>query len=305
MNCIAPSGVCATPVLDIAYVEAGPADGVPVILLHGFPYDVQAYAEVSPLLAAKGCHVIIPYLRGFGPTAFRDPAAPRSGEQAALAADLRDLIDGLGLERPIVAGYDWGGRAACLTAALWPDRVGGLVSCGGYNVLPPARPDALLAPFMEHVLWYQRLLHQPDAHDWLAEHRATFCRYIWGIWSPAWRFGDEDFARSAPSFDNPDFVAVAVHSYRHRWGRAQGDPALADIAERAEAMPPITTPTIVLQGDEGPSASAANARDRSRFTGFWDYRLLPGVGHNIPQETPGAMAEAVLRLVAHRANEKE
>lgn len=304
MTGIAPEdgtiGVCATPTLDIAYVEAGPAGGAPVVLLHGFPYDVCAYAEVWPALAAAGCRVIAPWLRGFGPTRFRDPATPRSGEQAALASDLSDLIVALALDRPVVAGYDWGGRAACLTAALWPETVSGLVSCGGYNAMPPPQPDALLSPFMEHALWYQRLLHHSGAEAWLAANRADFCRYIWRIWSPDWAFADADFARSAPAFDNPDFVAVAVHSYRHRWGRADGDPALADVARRAEALPTIATPTIVLQGDGGPSAAAANARDRSRFTGAWDFRQLTGVGHNVPQEAPRAMADAVLRLVADR-----
>lgn len=285
-----------TTMLDMAYLESGPAEGPPVVLLHGFPYDVHAYDEVAPRLAAEGCRVIVPYLRGYGPTRFRDAATLRSGEQAALGKDLLDLIDVLGLKAPIVGGYDWGGRAACIAAALRPDSIRGLVTGGGYNMMADYDPAVLLPPFMEHAMWYQYYLHRPDAHERFATQRNDICRYIWKIWSPDWRFDDATFAQSAESFANPDFVAVAVHSYRHRWSLADGDPALLDLARQTATQPSISVPTVVLFGESGLLA-AARAKDRSRFTGPYHLESLPGIGHNVPQEAPAAMASAVLRLL--------
>lgn len=290
----------STPTLDIAYIEAGPVDGPPVVLSHGFPYDVHTYAEVWPVLAEAGCRVIVPWLRGYGGTAFRDPATPRSGEQAALAQDLIDLIGALSLDRPVVAGYDWGGRASCLTAALRPDLVAGLVTGGGYNVITQMDPDKLLPPAFEHGMWYNRALHHPDAARWLTEHRDAFARHIWSIWSPEWHFDDAEFARSASSFANPDFDAVVIHSYRHRWGLAEGDPALAELAERCAARPPIAVPTVIVQGISGPFGYAFSAGANEFTHAHVDRRELPGIGHNIPQEAPAAFADAVLSLVKLR-----
>ena len=285
-----------TTMLNMAYLESGPAGGPEVVLLHGFPYDVHTYDEVAPRLAAKGCRVIVPYLRGYGPTRFIDAAIPRSGEQAALGKDLIDLIEALDLKAPIVGGYDWGGRAACIAAALRPDRVKGLVTGGGYNMMADYDPKQLLPPLMHHLFWYQYYLHRPNAHEHLAAQRDEYCRYIWSSWSPTWHFDDATFAQTARSFANPDFVDVVVHSYRHRWALADGDPALAELARKAATRPSISVPTVALYGEAGALATAM-AKDKSRFTGPWQFMSLPGIGHNIPQEAPAAMADAVLRLL--------
>jgi pimeloyl-ACP methyl ester carboxylesterase len=283
-----------TPSLILAYEEHGPENGQAVILLHGFPYDPRAYDAVAPILASKGLRVIVPYLRGYGPTRFRDAAIPRSGEQAALGNDLIELIEALGLTRPILAGYDWGGRAACITAAVRPDLTGGLVTVCGYNlfgapVLGPADPA------MEHLLWYQYYLHMHRGRTMLEENRRGFCRYLWQTWSRTWDFGDDIFEASAISFDNPDFVEVVLHSYRHRSGLVPGDPRLADLARYLETRPDITVPTIVLHGDKD-NAPLSMSLDRSRFTGSYDRRVIAGAGHNLPQETPQPVIDAVLDL---------
>lgn len=285
-----------TPVLEIGYYESGPETGRPVILLHGFPYDVHAYDEAAAILAQDGCRVVVPYLRGFGPTRFIDPATPRSGEQAALGRDLIDLIYALAMDRPIIVGYDWGGRAACVASALWPDRIGGLVTVCGYNVFADFDPAAILPPEFEHLLWYQYYLHHPDAHARFGANRVEFCRYLWKIWSPGWDFSDATFLATAASFDNPDFVDVVVHSYRHRFGLVPGDPDIADLARRAAARPSIAVPTVVLHGDED-SAPFAMSLDSSRFTGPYDRKVIAGAGHNLPQEAPGAIVEAVRSLI--------
>ncbi|MBE7248866.1 MAG: alpha/beta fold hydrolase, partial [Actinomycetospora chiangmaiensis] len=225
-------------VLDIAYLEFGPPDGPPAVLLHGFPYDVRACTEAAAQLAGSGARCLVPYLRGYGPTRFRDPATPRSGEQAALGADLLAFLDALGIERAVLAGYDWGGRAACVVSALWPERARGLVSCGvGYNIqnIPVAGRPA--APEAEHRLWYQYYLHGERGRAGLAENRDAFCRLLWQLWSPTWAFEAATFAETAQSFDNPDFVDVVVHSYRHRFGLVPGDPALGEIEAQLAAQP--------------------------------------------------------------------
>lgn len=285
----------ATPDLEIAYEEHGPIDGTAVVLLHGFPYSPRAYDEVAPRLAGQGLRIIVPYLRGFGPTRFRSDATMRSGEQAALGTDLIDLITALGLNRPVVAGYDWGGRAACVAAAIRPDLVGGLVTCGGYNLFGPPVTHPL-SPEMEHVLWYQYYLHTERGRAMLETNRRGFCRLLWSLWSPKWAFDDETFAKSAEALDNPDFVDVVLHSYRHRAGLVEGDPVLRDLAEMLEReQPPITVPTIALYGDAG-LLPAAMASQRERFAGEWQYRTLAGVGHNVPQEAPKDFASAVLAM---------
>ncbi|MBX9612642.1 MAG: alpha/beta hydrolase, partial [Burkholderiales bacterium] len=237
-------------VLDVAYFEAGPADGPPVLLMHGFPYDVHTYAEVAPILAARGCRVIVPYLRGFGLTRFVDAATPRSGEQAALGADLLALMDALAIPRAVLAGYDWGGRAACVVAALWPERCAGLVSFNSYNVQNIARAMVPEVPENEYRLWYQYYFHSERGRAGLAADRRGICKLLWKLWSPTWAFDDATFERSAAAFDNPDFVDVVIQSYRHRFGLAAGDPAYAGIEARLAAQPAITVPAITFDGED-------------------------------------------------------
>lgn len=238
-------------VLDVAYLEFGPPDGAPVVLLHGFPYDVHAYEVVAERLAGAGRRCIVPFLRGYGPTQFLSADTMRSGQQAALGADLLALMDALSIERAVLAGYDWGGRAACIVAALWPERVQGLVSSGsGYNIQDIVAAGEPLAPEQEFRFWYQYYFHSERGRAGLAANRRTLCRLLWKLWSPSWRFDDAVFERSAAAFDNPDFVDVVIHSYRHRFGGIAGDPSLDTIEERLAALPDISVPTIVLQGDD-------------------------------------------------------
>ena len=288
----------AAGVLEVAYRETGPPDGAPVLLMHGFPYDIHAYAEVTPILAGRGCRVIVPYLRGFGPTRFLSDATPRSGEQAALGADLLALMDALGVPRAVLAGYDWGGRAACVVAALWSERCSGLVSFNSYNIQNIAgamRPDL---PENEHRLWYQYYFHSERGRNGLASDRRAVCRLLWRLWSPSWAFDDATFERSAAAFDNPDFVDVVIHSYRHRFGLVPGDPALAGIERRLAAQPAITVPAITFDGaDDGVRPPATPAQHAHRFKGPRSHRVVPGVGHNMPQEVPQVFADAVMEMV--------
>ena len=286
-------------VLDLAYHEAGPADGPPVFLMHGFPYDIQAYGEVATMLADAGCRVIVPMLRGFGATRFLDPATPRSGEQAALGFDLLALMDALAVSRAVLAGYDWGGRAACVVAALWPQRCAGLVSLNSYNIQDIARAMQPEAPSDEHRLWYQYYFHSERGRAGLAHDRRALCRLLWRLWSPSWAFDDATFEATAPSFDNPDFVEVVIHSYRHRFGLVDGDPALAGIEARLATQPTIGVASITFDGaDDGVRPPADASRHAGRFTGPRSHRIVPGAGHNLPQEVPQLFADAVLELVA-------
>lgn len=285
-----------TAVLRVAYEEHGPATGSPVVLLHGFPYAPRAYDAVAPVLAARGHRVVVPYLRGYGATRFLSETTPRSGQQAALGADLRDLIDALGLERPIVAGYDWGGRAACIVAALWPERVGGLVSVTGYNIQDIAGSVTPVSAESEHRLWYQYYLHTPRGVAGLAADRRRFARLLWRLWSPGWAFDDAIFEASAVAFDTPDFVDVVVQSYRHRFGYAAGDPALEAIEVALAAQPTIGVPSIVLHGADDGVTPATGSADMSKFTRLVRREIVPGAGHNLPQETPEPMIRAVVEL---------
>jgi pimeloyl-ACP methyl ester carboxylesterase len=282
-------------VLGIAYADAGPRSGPPVLLMHGFPYDIHAYADVLPLLVAQGCRVIVPFLRGFGPTRFLSPDTPRSGEQAALGADLLALMDALAIPRAVLAGYDWGGRGAC---ALWPHRCSGLLSFNSYNIQHIARAMTPDTPENERSLWYQYYFHNERGRAGLAQDRRGLCRLLWRTWSPTWAFGDASFDRSAAAFDNPDFVDVVIHSYRHRFGLVPGDPALAGIEARLALQPAITVPTLTFDGaDDGVRPPADAAQHGHRFTGPRVHAVVPGVGHNMPQEVPAVFADAVLRLV--------
>lgn len=286
-------------VLDIAYWEIGPAEGAPAVLLHGFPYDAHACLPAAERLAAQGVCCFVPYLRGYGPTRFLDAATPRSGEQAALGADLLAFLDALGIGQAVLAGYDWGGRAACVVAALWPERARGLVSGGsGYNLHDVAGSGRPVAPESECRLWYQYYFHTERGRAGLTENRAGIARLLWRQWSPHWDFDEATLARSTAAFDNPDFVEVVIHSYRVRYGVVPGDPAYAEIERRLAVQPRIGVPTIVLEGsDGGVFPPASDDGDAGRFAGPYRYRRLVGIGHNVPQEAPEAFAQAVLDLI--------
>lgn len=289
-----------TPLLDIAYETAGPPTGSPVILLHGFPYDVRAFDNVAPALAADGAFVLAPYLRGFGATRFRDAATPRSGQQAALAQDLLDFIDALGIGRAVVAGYDWGGRAACIVAALHPARIAGLVSVDGYNIQDLAHAGEPASPDVERTYWYQYYFHAERGRRGLAQHREALCALLWQTWSPTWQGAAEAFPASAPSLHNPDFVEVVIHSYRHRFGLVPGDPRYDTLEALIAAQPPITVPTIVLESGSDGVGGPLDPTERQLFTGPYEQRLLPGSGHNVPQEDPAAFAAAIRTLLPAR-----
>lgn len=285
-------------VLNIAYYEEGPAEGPVVMLLHGFPYDIHSYVDVAPLLAAQGCRAIVPYLRGYGPTRFRDPATPRSGEQASIGADLIALMDALSLKRAVFAGYDWGGRAACIGAALWPDRCIGLVSANGYLIQDIAKAMIPVKPEREVPFWYQYYFQLERGRAGLAANRRGIARILWQQWSPNWHFDDACFERTAAAHDNPDYVDVVIHSYRHRFGLADGDPQYADIQRRLAALPVITVPAITLDGDSDGVVSATDGRAQAvKFPGPRIHRVIPRAGHNLPQEEPEAFAAAVMELI--------
>jgi pimeloyl-ACP methyl ester carboxylesterase len=296
MGCTASRRI-ATPLLEIAYESAGSPAGTPVILLHGFPYDVRAYDSVASMLAADGAFVLAPYLRGFGDTHFRSPDTLQSGQQAALAQDLLDFMDALDIGKAVVAGYDWGGRAACIVAALHPERVVGLVSVDGYNVQNLAHAGEPSAPEWERTYWYQYYFHSERGRRGLERNRDELCALLWRTWSPTWEEAAAAFPASAPSLHNPDFVEVVIHSYRHRFGLVAGDPLYQPLEDRIALEPPISVPTVVLEcGADGVGGPGADG-DRAYFTGPYDCRLLPNIGHNVPQEAPEAFAEAVRTLL--------
>lgn len=286
-----------TGTLDIAYEESGPADGTPVLLMHGWPYDPRVYDAVVPQLVADGCRAIAPSLRGFGETKFLSDRTPRSGQQAALGNDLKEFMDALALKSAALVGYDWGGRAACIVAALWPDRARCLVTGNGYNIQDIPHANVPAEPEQELRYWYQYYFHTERGRAGLTKNRRALIRLLWRHWSPNWQFDDATFARSAPSWDNPDFVDVTIQSYRHRYGNAPGDPALESIEQQLAAQPPIPVPTIVLQGDANGVVPEMWTAYRSRFTGRAEQRAIAGVGHAIPAEAPDAVAKAVLDLI--------
>ncbi|PDT78572.1 alpha/beta hydrolase [Bradyrhizobium sp. C9] len=285
-------------VLNIAYYEAGPSDGPAVMLMHGFPYDIHSYVDVAPLLAAQGCRIIVPYLRGYGQTVFRDKATPRSGEQAAVGADLLALMDALGIKRAVFAGYDWGGRAASIGAALWPERCIGLVCTNGYMIQDIAHAMVPARPEREVPLWYQYYFQLERGRAGLAANRAGIAKLLWSQWSPSWAFDDACFERTAVAFDNPDYVDVVIHSYRHRYGVVAGDPRYAEVQRRLDALPVISVPTVTLDGaDDGVTAAGDGSASAAKYTARRAYRVVPGAGHNLPQEAPEAFAAAVMELV--------
>jgi pimeloyl-ACP methyl ester carboxylesterase len=285
-------------VLNVAYYEDGPADGPVVLLLHGFPYDIHSYVDVAPQLAARGCRVIVPYLRGYGPTRFRDPATPRSGEQASVGADLLALMDALDIKRAVFAGYDWGGRAACVAAALWPERCAGLVSVNGYLIQDIARAMAPMRPEREVAYWYQYYFQIERGRAGLAANRQGIAKILWRQWSPNWQFDDACFERMAIAFDNADYVDVVIHSYRHRYGLAEGDPQYAELQRRLATLPVISVPTITLDGDaDGVAPATDGSASAGKFSNRRAHRVIPRAGHNLPQEEPEAFAAAVMELI--------
>jgi pimeloyl-ACP methyl ester carboxylesterase len=284
--------------LSVAYEDNGSPDGKPVVLLHGFPYDVHAYDEVTPLLVTAGCRVVTPYLRGYGPTRFLSADTPRSGQQAVLAHDLVALMDALKIPRAVLAGYDWGGRAACIVAALWPERVRGLVSGVGYNIQDIPGSSQPAAPENELRYWYQYYFHGERGRAGLERNRRELCKLLWKLWSPNWRFDDATYERTAESFENPDFVPVVIHSYRHRYGLVAGDPTVEDTERRLTDQPRISVSAIALEGGgDGVMPVGGPGQGDQFFTGNYERRVIPLVGHNLPQEAPEDFAAAVLSVL--------
>jgi pimeloyl-ACP methyl ester carboxylesterase len=290
-----------TPVLRIGYEVRGPADGFPLLLLHGFPDDVRAWDGVVPPLVRAGYRVLVPYLRGYGPTRFRDASTPRTAEQAAIGQDVIDFAEALHLPRFAVAGYDWGGRAAAIAAALHPDRVRATVLIGGYTiqntlvVSPPGSAEA------EYRAWYQWYFNTERGRAGLEANRRGLCRLLWRLWSPNWHFSEEEFNRTAASFDNPDFVDAVIHSYRHRNGNAQGEPRFRETEALLAQRPQIEAPSIALYGEEdgvAPPSRDAGPAERRVFASLVARRVVPGVGHFMPRERPDAVSSAFLEVLA-------
>ena len=288
-----------TDVLDVALHETGPADGPAVVLLHGFPYSVDSYGDVAPVLAGAGFRVIVPHLRGHGPTRFLEPATERSGQQAALGHDVVGLLDALGLPRAVLAGYDWGGRAACVAAALWPERVAGLVSVNGYLIQDIAAAARPVPPELEAGFWYFYYFLTERGRAGLAAHRREVAEVIWRRNSPEWAFTRDDLDLAAEAFANPDYVDVVLHSYRHRMGYAPGAAAYAELEEKLAAAPVIGVPTVTLDGlADGNFPAPPGLPQRDRFSGPRLHRRVPHAGHHLPKETPDAFAQAVIDVAA-------
>jgi pimeloyl-ACP methyl ester carboxylesterase len=286
-----------TDVLSIGYVDAGPANGPPVVLLHGWPYDIHSYAEVVPLLAASGHRVLVPYLRGYGATRFLSADTMRNGQQAALAVDTLAFMDALRIEKAVIAGYDWGARTACILAALWPERCQGLVSVSGYLIGSQEANRMPLPPKAELQWWYQYYFATERGREGYAKSTKEFARLIWELASPQWRFDEPTFARSAAAFENPDHVAISIHNYRWRLGLVPGEARYDPIETKLTSFPTIGVPTITMEGDANGAPHPEPAAYAKKFTGRYEHRLITGgIGHNLPQEAPQAFAKAVLDL---------
>jgi len=294
-----PTRTVDTTDLTIGYEDSGNATGFPIVLLHGFPDDVRAYDEVVSRLVKEGYRTIVPYLRGFGPTRFRTSAL-RSGEQAALALDVIDLADRLRLDRFSVGGYDWGNRTACVVAALHPERVRSAVLVGGYSIYDPFGPQQPGPPERERAIWHFFYFNTERGRAALAANRRALCRFFWQTWSPTWKFSDEIYDRTAASFDNPDFVDVSCHFYRHRLGNAAGDPRFDPVERQLAKRPGVQVPTILLYGtDDGTGGPPSNddTVDRRSFATLLDRRIIRGAGHFLPRENPQAFADAMLETL--------
>ena len=286
-------------VLSVGYAEAGPADGPAVILLHGWPYDIHSFADVTPLLASAGYRVIVPFVRGYGTTRFLSDDTLRNGQQAAVAADVIALMDALGIEQAILAGFDWGARSADVIAALWPDRCTALVSVSGYLIGSQAANEAPLPPQAEYAWWYQFYFATDRGQAGYDKYRREFNKLIWQLASPQWAFDDATFARSAAAFDNPDHVAIVIHNYRWRLGLATGEPRYDDLERRLAGLPAIAVPTITLEGDANGAPHPEASAYAGKFSGKYTHRVIGGgVGHNLPQEAPQAFAQAVVDVDA-------
>ncbi len=283
--------------LNVGYVDEGPANGPVVILLHGWPYDIHSYAEVVPMLTKAGYRVIVPHLRGYGTTHFRDRNAERNGEPAALAADTVALMDALKIDKAILAGYDWGARTADIVAALWPQRVKGLVSVSGYLIGSQEAGKNPLPPSAEQQWWYQFYFATERGRIGYEKNHRDFAKLIWQTASPQWRFDDKTFDRSAAALENPDHAAITVHNYRWRLGLAQGEAQYEALEARLATFPAITVPTITMEGDANGAPHPDPASYAKRFTGKYRHELISGgVGHNLPQEAPRAFADAVIAV---------
>ena len=283
--------------LSIGYVDIGPRNGAPVILLHGWPYDIHSFVEVAPLLAKAGHRVIVPYLRGYGTTVFRSPDAMRNGQPAALAFDVIALMDALGIRRATLAGFDWGARTADIVAALWPERCTGLVSVSGYLVGSQKANAAPLPPKAELAWWYQFYFATERGRVGYEQNRHDFNKLIWQTASPQWHFDDATYERSAQAFDNPDHVAIVIHNYRWRLGLADGETRYDATERTLAASPPIGVPTITMESDANGAPHPKPEDYRARFAGRYEHRLISGgIGHNLPQEAPAAFADAVMTI---------
>ena len=292
-----PTLTVRTPTLEIAYDAYGDEDGFPLILLHGFPDDAHAWDTVAPPLAAAGYRALVPYLRGYGPTRFLDDAEPRMAQQAAIAQDLMDFMDALGIQRAGLSGYDWGGRAACITSILQPERVAALVTIGGYNVQDTLGPQQPVAAVQERSYWYQWYFNTERGQLGLEQNRHDICRLLWEEWSPTWDFDDATYARTAPSFDNPDFAPIVIHSYRHRHQNAPSDPRFNDIEKRLSERPLITVPSIILHGaDDTVSRPERSEGDAAMFPAVVERHVVANAGHFMPREQPQVVIDALLKL---------
>jgi pimeloyl-ACP methyl ester carboxylesterase len=282
--------------LNVGYAESGPSDGPLVLLLHGWPYDIHSYADVAPLLAAKGYRVIIPYVRGCGTTQFLSADTFRNGQPAAVAQDVIDLMDALKIKRAVVGGFDWGGRSANIVAALWPERCKATVAVSGYLIASPAANKLPLPPAAEYQWWYQFYFATERGALGYDKYRHEFGKLIWQLASPKWGFDDATFQRTATSFDNPDYAAIVIHNYRFRLALVDGEAKYADLEARLAKLPEITVPTITLEGDaNGAPHYPDDSAYRKRFTGKYAYRVITGgIGHNLPQEAPRAFADAIV-----------
>jgi pimeloyl-ACP methyl ester carboxylesterase len=282
-------------VLKVGYAEAGPADGPPVILLHGWPYDIHSYVDVAPLLAAAGHHVIVPYLRGYGTTRFLSSETVRNGQPSVVAVDIVALMDALRIDKATIAGFDWGARTANIIAVLWPERCKAMVSVSGYLIGSPEAGKIPLPPKAELQWWYQYYFATERGRAGYDKYRHDFAKLIWQLASPKWDFDDVTFDRSANAFDNPDHVAIVIHNYRWRLGLAEGESKYDDLEKRLAAAPVITVPTITLEGDANGAPHPEASAYAKKFSGKYAHRLIKGgVGHNLPQEAPQAFAEAVV-----------
>ena len=283
--------------LDVGYVDAGPADGPAVVLLHGWPYDIHSYAEVTPLLAAAGHRVIVPHLRGYGTTRFLSETTLRNGEQAALAVDVVALMDALGIETAVIAGFDWGARSADIVAALWPERIRGLVSVSGYLIGSQRAGESPLPPQAENEWWYQYYFATERGRAGYDRYRREFAKLIWRSASPMWQFDDATFDRSAAAFDNPDHVAIVIHNYRWRLGLVEGEPEYHELEQHLAQAPLISVPTITLEGDANGAPHPQPSEYADKFSGPYTHRTIEGgIGHNLPQEAPEEFADAIGEL---------